>query len=246
MQPEKRTSFGVAGGEVYAPKMLGGISNKQPRILDEPGEAEIAPGMAGESELKAGPPDAAVCKQGIRQFERVRLYMPGQLFHPGDGQTLDCKVLDISAGGAAVQCDGYFPQGDRVVLHIPRFGRFEGKVVLHQKGVLRLAFLIGEGVQGLLKDMLALFVAKDVAGTADLRERKRDPVIRAGFIVRASGKRLKCGVLDVSLEGVSLRTTARPAVGEIVNLGHSWGKVVRHHEGGFAIQFVKEIPEKAA
>lgn len=190
-----------------------------------------------------GPPEGVPER---RKYQRVRLYMPGQLFNPLDEQTIDCKVLDLSAGGAAVQCDGSFPSGDKFVLYVTGFGRFEGRVVLHESGVLRLAFTIGESKQNRLKDMLALFVAEGLTGITELRKHKREPAIGSGFIVRADGNHLKCDVLDVSLDGVSLRTRARPAVGEIVNLGRSWGKVIRHHEEGVAIQFVQMVPDEKA
>jgi len=191
----------------------------------------------------SGPPEGVPER---RKYQRVRLYMPGQLFNPVDEQTTDCKVLDLSAGGAAVQCDGNFPAGDKFVLYVTGFGRFEGRVVLHESGVLRLAFTIGESKQNRLKDMLALFVAEGITGITESRRHKREPAIGSGFIVRADGNHLKCEVLDVSLDGVSLRTRARPAVGEIVNLGRSWGKVIRHHEEGVAIQFVQMVPDNKA
>jgi PilZ domain len=191
----------------------------------------------------SGPPPGMAER---RKYQRVRLYMPGQLFNPVDEQTTDCKVLDLSAGGAAVQVDGSFPIGDHFVLYVTGFGRFEGRVVMHETGVLRLAFTIGESKQNRLKDMLALFVAEGLTGVTESRKHRREPAIGTGFIVRADGNHVKCDVLDVSLDGVSLRTKARPAVGEIVNLGRSWGKVVRHHEEGVSIQFVQVISEKAA
>jgi PilZ domain-containing protein len=191
----------------------------------------------------SGPPEGVPER---RKYQRVRLYMPGQLFNPVDEQTTDCKVLDLSAGGAAVQCDGNFPNGDKFVLYVTGFGRFEGRVVLHESGVLRLAFTIGESKQNRLKHMLALFVAEGITGITESRKHKREPAIGSGFIVRADGNHLKCDVLDVSLDGVSLRTRARPAVGEIVNLGRSWGKVIRHHEEGVAIQFVQMVPDNKA
>ncbi len=101
----------------------------------------------------SGPPEGVPER---RKYQRVRLYMPGQLFNPVDEQTTDCKVLDLSAGGAAVKCDGNFPAGDKFVLYVTGFGRFEGRVVLHESGVLRLAFTIGENKQNRLKHMLAL------------------------------------------------------------------------------------------
>ncbi len=142
--------------------------------------------------------------------------------------------------------DGGFPAGDKFVLYVTGFGRFEGRAVVHDKGVLRLAFTIGEGKQNRLKDMLALFVAEGLTGITESRRHKREPAIGSGFIVRADGHHLKCEVLDVSLDGVSLRTKARPALGEIVNLGRSWGKVVRHHEDGVAVQFVQVVAENKA
>jgi hypothetical protein len=195
------------------------------------------------SDQPSGPPEGMPER---RKYQRVRLYMPGQLFNPSDDRTADCKVLDLSAGGAAVQCEGSYPVGDRFVLYVTGFGRFEGRVVLHENGVLRLAFTIGETKQNRLKDMLALFVAEGLTGITESRKHKREPAIGSGFIIRADGHHVKCDVLDVSLDGVSLRTKSRPAVGEIVNLGRSWGKVIRHHEEGVAIQFVQMVEDSKA
>ena len=148
----------------------------------------------------SGPPEGVPER---RKYQRVRLYMPGQLFNPVDEQTTDCKVLDLSAGGAAVQCDGNFPSGDKFVLYVTGFGRFEGRVVLHESGVLRLAFTIGESKQNRLKDMLALFVAEGITGITEFAQapararhrfglhcpRRRQPsqMRRAG---RVAGRRL--------------------------------------------------------
>jgi hypothetical protein len=43
----------------------------------------------------------------------------------------------------------------------------------------------------------------------------------------------------MSLQGVSLRTDSRPPIGEIINLGRTWGRVIRHHQDGIAIQFLE-------
>ena len=46
--------------------------------------------------------------------------------------------------------------------------------------------------------------------------------------------------------GVSLKTDARPPLGEVVLIGQMAGKVVRHHETGIAIEFVAPPAEKGA
>jgi hypothetical protein len=47
------------------------------------------------------------------------------------------------------------------------------------------------------------------------------------------------------LSGVSLKTDARPPLGEVVLIGQMAGKVVRHHLEGIAIEFVGPPAEKA-
>ena len=37
-----------------------------------------------------------------RKYERIKLFLPGQLFNPLNEQSVECKVLNLSAGGAAV------------------------------------------------------------------------------------------------------------------------------------------------
>ena len=51
-----------------------------------------------------------------RKYERIKLFLPGQLFNPLNEQSVECKVLNLSAGGAAVQCDAKFPAGLTLVL----------------------------------------------------------------------------------------------------------------------------------
>jgi hypothetical protein len=175
-----------------------------------------------------------------RKYERVKLFLPGQLFNPINEQSVECKVLNLSAGGAAVQCDATFAAGLTLVLYIENFGRFEGETIVHAGGQLALKFAIGEGKRGRLKDMIKSFAADGVAGVTQMRKHARMPSLISGSITRANGEHVSCDVLDISLDGVSLRTSIRPQVGEIINLGRTRGRVVRHHPDGIAVQYVRE------
>jgi hypothetical protein len=180
-----------------------------------------------------------------RQYERTKLYLPGQLFNPASEQSMDCKVLNLSAGGAAIQCAQSFAPDVPLVLYVENFGRFEGKTIVHADSQLALKFSIGESKRGRLSDMLRSFALHGVAGITQSRQHVRVPTLVSGSIVRANGQILSCDVLDISLEGVSVRTKIRPPVGEIVNLGRTRGRVVRHHEDGIAIQYVREAGKAA-
>jgi len=177
-----------------------------------------------------------------RKYERIKLFLPGQLFNPINEQSAECKVLNLSAGGAAVQCDVQFPTGLSLVLYIENFGRFEGTTIVHKNGQLALEFAIGESKRGRLKEMIRTFAAGNLT---DMRKSERVPSLVSGSITRENGEQIACDVLDISLDGVSLRTRCRPPVGEIVNLGRTRGRVVRHLTEGIAVQYVKEIGRAA-
>jgi len=172
-----------------------------------------------------------------RKYERIKLFLPGQLFNPINEQSAACKVLNLSAGGAAVQCETDFPAGLSLVLYIENFGRFEGTTIVHKSGQLALEFAIGESKRGRLKEMIKTFAGGSLLPT---RKPERTPSLVAGSITRENGEQIACEVLDISLDGVSLRTRSRPPVGEIVNLGRTRGRVVRHLIEGIAVQYVKE------
>ena len=54
-----------------------------------------------------------------------------------------------------------------------------------------------------------------------------------------------CEILDISLQGMSLQTQSRPPVGEIVKLGVTSGRVVRHHDDGIGVQFLNVVERQA-
>jgi hypothetical protein len=175
-----------------------------------------------------------------RKYERVMLQLPGQLFNPLNDTAVECKILNLSAGGAALRCDSEFPEGISLVLHIENFGRFEGKTVTHENGQLVLEFSIRETKRARLVDMLKSFLQEGVAGVTRLRQRARAPSFANNSIILENGRRETYDILDISLTGLSLKTRLRPSIGEIVNLGPVRARVIRHDVGGIAVEYVRE------
>ena len=58
-------------------------------------------------------------------------------------------------------------------------------------------------------------------------------------LVLPTGTVSDCRVIDVSLSGASVATRLRPDLNTLVVLGRLRGRVVRHHDHGFAIEFVE-------
>jgi hypothetical protein len=181
-------------------------------------------------------------------FQRTRLYLPGQLYDPTSEETADCKVLHLWPGGADIQCAAKFPPGMSLVLYVSGFGRFEGRAVPHGDGDgdVELEFTIREAKRDRLIEKLASFAKDGILGVTQLRKHQRVLSLATGRITRQNGEEVACEVLDISLDGVSLKTKERPPVGEIVKLGRSYGRVTRQHSDGVAIQYVKAQDEKLA
>ena len=53
----------------------------------------------------------------------------------------------------------------------------------------------------------------------------------------ASGQIHACDIVDIALSGISIKSDARPAIGERVFFGKSAAVVVRHTKVGFAVAF---------
>ena len=150
-----------------------------------------------------------------------------------------CKLVDISAGGAAVMSPVAVPMGERVVAYFDHIGGIEG--------------MVGAGVRWrlCLQDQRDAAQAREAGGTADLarqslragaldgrRHERVTPKNGDSALQLAEGIMLTCRVLDVSISGASIATPARPEIGTEVMLGKLRARVVRHHPQGFGVQFL--------
>lgn len=73
-----------------------------------------------------------------RRFTRSTVVWAGRLVHTG-GEA-ECIVLNISINGAKVQTTDVYSGPDEIALEIPRFGRFEGKIVWRKDNAMGIAF----------------------------------------------------------------------------------------------------------
>jgi hypothetical protein len=173
-----------------------------------------------------------------RRCERARITLAGKLFLPTEDMTLDCQIVSLSAGGARIQCEAPPLRNIRVVLYIDGFGRFEGVTTRCVRDELGLRFVCTEEKRQQLLQDIAGFINGGVTGATQLRRHVRTASISFGYFVPPSGESISCNVLNISSQGMPLRTKGRPPIGEIVNFGCTKGRVVRHHQGGIAVEFL--------
>ena len=186
----------------------------------------------------------ARAKAERRQYQRVRVELSGRLYIPADSQEARCQILDLSPGGAHVTSEFVPPADAQVILYIDQFGRFEGTVARPQDGSFGVRFQCSALKREKIAEQLTLYMNRDLIDETVMRRHDRAPAKGMARFTRANGEVVNCEVLDLSLSGVSLKTNARPPIGEVVLIGQTSGRVVRHHADGVALEFAS--PERAA
>ena len=174
-----------------------------------------------------------------REFARHKIALPGKLFLPAEDASFECHVLNLSCGGAGVKCDEPPPLRSFVVLYIDGFGRFEGLTTRYIDGELGLQFVCSEAKRQQLLNDISHFVIHGAQASTRTRRHTRSASVRWGHFLRPNGDCARCDALDISLQGISLKTNVRPPIGELTKLGRVFGRVVRHHDEGIAIQFLE-------
>jgi hypothetical protein len=192
--------------------------------------------------MKSSAPNAVADEQ--RAHGRLDIRVAGKLFVPAEEATLDCTVINLSLGGAGLYCPEPPPLDAFVILYVEGFGRFECVTTRFVKGELGLKFLCKDAKRKRLEQDLAAFVRDGVVGVTRLRRHPRAATANKSCeFTRADGQREACELQDISFQGAMLKTAARPAIGEVIQLGQTRGWVIRHHKEGIGVQFQQQRPD---
>ncbi|KQT86419.1 pilus assembly protein PilZ [Aurantimonas sp. Leaf443] len=174
-----------------------------------------------------------------RRFARVKVDLLGR-FMLEDQSEYPCRVEDMSPGGVAVLTPVTPRQGERVVLYVDHVGRLEGTVQrLFDGGFASLVVATDRKREKLAAQLTWLANRHELDLPEDRRHARLQPKKQAVEIVLEDGRRYQVRIMDLSLSGAAVKSGVRPAIGERVTLGTMQGRIVRHLEEGFAIEFSK-------
>src|SRR6476469_8909716 len=73
----------------------------------------------------------------------------------------------------------------------------------------------------------------------DRRHGRFVPKIAGARLIMPNGTNIGVRIIDISLSGAGIGTDQRPEIGSHVTIGKIPGRVVRHLEAGFAIEFTR-------
>ena len=174
-----------------------------------------------------------------RRFQRVRVNLLGR-YMLVDRREFPCQVVDMSPGDIAVEAPVPGEPGQRVVAYIDHLGRLEGTITR----VFPTGFAMSISATPRKRDKLAAQLTwlanRHILGLAEDRAHERIALRNPrSTIAMANGTSATCRIVDVSLSGAQVTSETVPPIGTPVTLGKTPGRVVRHVEGGFAIEFTR-------
>lgn len=173
-----------------------------------------------------------------RGSDRVSAQLEGKLYVPSQERTLDCMISNLSVGGAGIRCAEPPPIDAFVVLYVDGFGRFDGVTTRCQGGEVGLKFVCKEAKRKRLEQDLEVFVREGMSGVTHLhRDRRASSRVRIDYFFCADGSKASCSLVDISLQNATLKTLARPAIGEMILMGNTKAWVIRHHQQEIDVQF---------
>lgn len=200
--------------------------------------------------MSAAQPTFARRSQGLltrtvpdrRRHKRIIVELPGR-FMRANKQEHPCRLIDISAGGAAIKLMSPVPvtQGERVVAIFDHVGAVEGTIAREFDGGFALKLASSQHKREKLAAQLTWLANRSELGGAEERQHERiAPQKRLQKLHLSEGIVIECQVLDISISGASIGTKARPEIGTEVTLGEQKlrARVMRHHAQGFGVQFI--------
>jgi len=177
--------------------------------------------------------------QDRRRFQRVCVNLLGR-YMLDDRREFPCQVINMSPGNMAVIVPVSGQPGERIIAYIDHLGRLEGRITRTFDNGFAMTISATARKRDKLAAQLTWLANRHILGLPEDRRHgrivPRNPIAR---LVLPNGLNLTCRIIDVSESGAGIATDQRPPKGTLVMLGKVQGRVVRHLEEGFAVEFTR-------
>ncbi len=184
-------------------------------------------------------PSLRALNQDRRRHQRVKVNLLGRYMLP-DRREFPCQVINMSPGGMALIAPVSGAPGDRIIAYVDHLGRLEGQIARVFENGFAMTISATARKRDKLAAQLTWLANRHILGLPEDRRHgrivPRNPV---GRLILPNGVNLTCRIIDVSQSGAGIASKERPPIGAVVTLGKVQGRVVRHLEDGFAIEFTR-------
>jgi hypothetical protein len=174
-----------------------------------------------------------------RRYQRVKVDLLGR-YMLEDRREFPCQVVDMSPGGMAVIAPQCGKLGERVVAYIDHIGRLEGMIARIYPSGFSMSISASQRKRDKLSAQLTWLANRSILDLPEDRRHQRVATRDQTTTVRMeAGAEEKCRIVDLSVSGVAVISDNRPPIGSTVRVGKAPGRVVRHLESGFAVEFTR-------
>ncbi|MGN6570601.1 MAG: PilZ domain-containing protein [Pseudolabrys sp.] len=179
--------------------------------------------------------------QERRRHQRVKVNLLGR-YMLADRREFPCQVVDMSPGGMALVAPVAGHPGERVIAYVDHLGRLEGKIARILDNGFAMSISATLRKRDKLAAQLTWLANRQILNLPEDRRHGRftpkNPMAR---LILPNGVNVACRVIDLSQSGaaVSIAPDLRPVVGSMITIGKTQGRVVRHIEDGFAVEFTR-------
>lgn len=181
----------------------------------------------------------------MRRHRRLPLVLAGR-FMRADRSEFPCTLRDVSVGGASVTTDASVDVDERIVAYFEHLGGLEGSVVREFNGGFAFQFKVSDHKREKLAAQIMWLANREAFPEALGRLHMRTSTAgRKTTLKFHDGVIVDVDLLDLSVSGASIGTTARPPVGAEVWVGRFPAVVRRHHDKGVGVQFLTVQSDEA-
>ena len=176
-----------------------------------------------------------------RRHQRVKVNLLGR-YMLADRREYPCQVIDMSPGGMAVVAPVAGIPGERVIAYVDHLGRLEGKIARLLDNGFAMTISATSRKRDKLAAQLTWLANRQILNLPEDRRHGRfTPRNTMARLILPNGTNVTCRVIDLSASGaaIAIAPDLRPAVGAAVTVGKTMGRVVRHIEDGFAVEFTR-------
>ena len=179
--------------------------------------------------------------QERRRHQRVKVNLLGR-YMLVDRREFPCQVVNMSPGGIALVAPVLGNPGERVIAYVDHLGRLEGKISRLLDNGFAMTIEATLRKRDKLAAQLTWLANRHILNLPEDRRHGRFIPRRAmARLILPNGHNVTCRVIDLSESGAAIAISheLRPAVGIMVTIGKTPGRVVRHIEDGFAVEFTR-------
>ncbi len=159
----------------------------------------------------------------------------------GKPRLFQCSIAKFLPAAITVDASVNAAVGDWMVASFEHLGKFEGPILQVAKNTVAMRIVATQQKRDRVAAKLTWIADNSKA------ERRRFerfvPDEPHSTLSLSSGEKLPCTVIDYSISGAAVFAEVTPAAGTALKIAKLFGSVVRHFNGGFAVNFAKVQPD---